>query len=54
MEHFFRVTPPSVHRMVVVLERKKLIRRTPGVARSIELLADPEELPKLQPSTARR
>jgi Mn-dependent DtxR family transcriptional regulator len=41
MQRFFRVTPPSVHRMVVELERLQLIRRQPGVARSIELLVAP-------------
>jgi DNA-binding MarR family transcriptional regulator len=48
MEEFFRVTPPSVHRMVVELERKGLIRRRPGQARSIELLIAPEALPALR------
>jgi SOS-response transcriptional repressor LexA len=36
-----------VHQMLVTLERKSLIRRTPGVARSIELLGSPETLPVL-------
>jgi len=36
MERYFGVTPPSVHRMVIELERRGLIRRTPGQARSIE------------------
>lgn len=48
METYFRVTPPSVHRMVVELERKGLIRRQPGQARSIELLVAPEDLPMLR------
>jgi Mn-dependent DtxR family transcriptional regulator len=48
MERFFRVTPPSVHRMVVELEHKGLIRRQPGQARSIELLVAPEALPILR------
>ena len=48
MQQFFQVAPPTVHRMVVELERKRLIRRTPGVARSIELLVPPEELPVLR------
>lgn len=48
MQRFFRVTPPSTHRMVVELERKNLIRRTPGAARSIEVLVPPEELPVLR------
>lgn len=49
MERFFRVTPPSVHQMVLELERKGLIRRTPRQARSIELAVDPADLPLLQP-----
>jgi Mn-dependent DtxR family transcriptional regulator len=48
MERFFQVTPPSVHRMVVELEHKGLIRRQPGQARSIELLVAPEALPVLR------
>jgi Mn-dependent DtxR family transcriptional regulator len=46
---FFMVTPPSVHSMVVELERRGLIRRIPRQARSIELLIDPADLPPLQP-----
>jgi repressor LexA len=48
MQRFFRVTPPSVHRMVRELESKGLIRRTPRAARSIELLVSPEDLPVLR------
>ena len=48
MQRYFQVTPPSVHRMVVELERKGRISRTPGAARSIEVLIDPEELPVLR------
>ena len=48
MQRFFRVTPPSVHRMVVELERLQLIRRQPGVARSIELLVAPDQIPALE------
>jgi DNA-binding MarR family transcriptional regulator len=48
MQRHFRVSPPSVHQMVVTLERAGLIRRQPGVPRSIELLVPPEELPILQ------
>jgi Mn-dependent DtxR family transcriptional regulator len=44
----FRVSPPSVHQMVLTLERAGLIRRQPGVARSIELLVAPEKLPILK------
>ena len=41
MQRHFQVTPPSVHQMVLTLERAGLIRRQPGVARSIELLVAP-------------
>ena len=50
LQRHFRVTPPSVHQMVLTLERAGLIRRQPGVARSIEVLLDPTALPPLQPS----
>lgn len=49
IQRFFAVTPPSVHQMVLTLERKGLISRKPGIARSIDLLVDPDILPKLQP-----
>jgi Mn-dependent DtxR family transcriptional regulator len=48
MQRFFRVTPPSVHRMVVELERLQLIRRQPGIARSIELLVPTTLIPVLE------
>jgi DNA-binding MarR family transcriptional regulator len=48
MQRFFGTTPPSVHRMVLELEHRGLIRRTPGQARSIELLVAPEDLPVLR------
>jgi Mn-dependent DtxR family transcriptional regulator len=44
----FRVSSPSVHQMVLSLERAGLIRREPGVARSIEVLVPPEALPVLR------
>jgi len=48
MQRHFRVSPPSVHQMVLTLERAGLIKRQPGVARSIELLVAPEQLPILK------
>jgi DNA-binding MarR family transcriptional regulator len=48
MQRHFRVTPPSVHQMVLELEKRGLIRRLPGVARSIEVLLTPEQLPVLR------
>jgi DNA-binding MarR family transcriptional regulator len=47
MQRFFGVTPPTVHQMVLALERAGLIQRTPGAARSIKLLLPPESLPVL-------
>lgn len=47
MESFFRVTPPTVHRMVIELEKRGLISRLPRTPRSIKLLVDPSELPPL-------
>lgn len=44
----FGVTPPSVHQMVLALERAGLIRRQPGTPRSIEVLVKPENLPVLE------
>ena len=48
MQRHFQVSPPSVHQMVLTLERAGLIRRTAGVARSIELVVKPEDLPVLR------
>lgn len=48
MQSYFAVTPPSVHRMVVELEHRGLIRRQPRQARSIEILIAPERLPALK------
>ena len=50
LERHFRVSAPSVHHMVLTLARNGLIRRKPGVARTIEVLVDPQALPALQPS----
>jgi len=50
MQRFFGVTAPSVHQMVLDLERDGLIRRQAAIARSIELLVDHNCLPVLQPS----
>jgi repressor LexA len=47
MQQYFRVSPPSVHQMVLTLEARGFIERTPGQARSIRLLIPSEELPDL-------
>jgi SOS-response transcriptional repressor LexA len=48
MQRFFQIAPPSVHSMVLTLERRGLIRRVPGQARSITLIVSPESLPPLK------
>ena len=47
MQRFFQVTSPSVHQMVLSLEKAGLITRQPGIARSITLTIDPADLPEL-------
>ena len=47
MQRYFVVTPPTVHQMVLALERGGFIRRTPGKPRSIEVLVPRESLPPL-------
>jgi SOS-response transcriptional repressor LexA len=48
MQRHFRVSPPSVHGMILMLERKGLISRTPGAARSVRVLVPKEKLPELK------
>ena len=50
IQRHFDVTPPTVHQMILTLAEAGLVRRTPGVARSIELLLDPALLPALRPA----
>ena len=47
-QRYFRVTPPTVHSMIVTLETHGLIRRQPGVPRTIQVLVDPAQLPELR------
>src|SRR5437868_835206 len=49
---FFGVSPPSVHQMVVTLERRGLIARTPGQARSLRVLLPPTAIPDLDSGQA--
>ena len=48
MQRYFQVTPPSVHQMILTLERVGLIKRKPGQPKSIQLLVAPEDLPVLR------
>lgn len=47
MVRYFGTTAPSVHQMVVTLEKKGFIARTPGQSRSIRLLLSRADLPDL-------
>lgn len=47
MQRYFQAVPPSVHQMILRLEEKGFIARTPGKARSINLLIPFEDLPAL-------
>ena len=47
MQQYFRVSPPSVHQMVLTLERAGFTTRQPRTPPSIEVLLDPKHLPEL-------
>jgi DNA-binding MarR family transcriptional regulator len=48
LERYFRVAYSSIHQMIIRLEKKGLIARTPGESRSIRILLPSEELPGLK------
>ncbi len=48
IQAYFKVSPPSVHQMVLTLERRGLIERVPRQARSIRVLLSPNEIPNLR------
>ena len=48
MQRYFRVTPPSVHDIILRLEANGFISRTPGQGRSIRLLIPHDQLPELE------
>ena len=52
MQRFFQVTPPTVHQMLLTLEKAGLISRQPGGARSIAVQVDRADLPALNPGYA--
>ena len=49
---YFRTSPPSVHQMVITLERNNLISRRPGSARSIRVLVPSDAIPDLETGDA--
>lgn len=48
LARFFGVTPESAHGMLVTLQRRGLITKVPGQARSIRVLVSRDELPDLE------
>lgn len=46
MQRHFDVSPASVHQMIINLEQKGLIERTPGTPRSIRVLVPARDLPR--------
>lgn len=48
IQSFFRVSPPSVHQMIVTLEREGLLSRVPGQGRSLVLKVPRAQLPDLE------
>ncbi|MHB1845875.1 MAG: LexA family protein [Deltaproteobacteria bacterium] len=48
IQHHFRVSPPTVHQMLLTLERRGFIRRIPRAPRSIDVLVPPDLLPVLR------
>ena len=47
IQRFFRVSPPTVHQMILNLEAKGLLARTPGKPRSLRVLVQSGMLPEL-------
>lgn len=48
LQRFFGTTPPTIHQMILKLEEKGFISRIPGQPRSIKLLIDSDQIPKLK------
>ncbi|MEO8629407.1 MAG: MarR family transcriptional regulator [Betaproteobacteria bacterium] len=50
LQKYFKVSPPSVHQMILNLEKDGFLERVPGQSRSIRLLLGPVQLPDLEES----
>ena len=48
LQRYFKTTPPTVHQMVLTLQRHGFIQRVAGQARSIKVVLPPEQLPYLE------
>jgi DNA-binding MarR family transcriptional regulator len=47
-QRYFSVTAPTVHQMILQLEKNNLIERKQNTARSLKLLIPEEQLPRLK------
>jgi len=48
MATFFKLTPPSVHQMILTLDKYRYISRMPGQARSIKIALTDDELREIK------
>jgi repressor LexA len=48
IQRYFEVTPPTVHSMILTLEKLGLVQRQPRRARTLEVLVPYNELPELR------
>lgn len=48
IQRYFKVTPPTVHQMILTLEERGLISREPGQPRTIQILLPHDQLPDLE------
>jgi hypothetical protein len=48
MQRYFRTSPAAIHQTIVSLEKRGLIEKFPGQARSIRLLISRDKLPDLE------
>jgi Mn-dependent DtxR family transcriptional regulator len=48
LQRHFKVSPPTVHQMVLTLEGQGLIEPVAGEALSVRLLIDREDLPEME------
>jgi Mn-dependent DtxR family transcriptional regulator len=47
-QRYFSVSPPTVHQMMVQLEKKGLISRIPNKARALALCLPEDQVPRLK------
>lgn len=48
LQAYFKVSPPTIHQMILALEANGFIERIPGESRSIRLRVGRDKLPDLE------